>query len=119
MNYLESEKKKFESLGGDWSNVIKMQDLIDQGYSEKEAIAKFKENSSVSKVEPDYDASSFIDDTNQKGATGGTFTGQDLNQFQELLNRLTSSKMTQQKQKSKEGRKDIYAGGMANMMRNF
>lgn len=58
-------------------------------------------------------------DKGQKGATQGTFTKQDLNQFQELLNRLTSSKMTQQKQKSKEGRKDIYAGGLASMMANF
>jgi hypothetical protein len=58
-------------------------------------------------------------DTGQEGATGGTFTSQDLNQFQELLNRLTSSKMTQEKQKSKEGRKDIYAGGLASMMANF
>jgi len=58
-------------------------------------------------------------DSGQEGATGGTFTDQDLNQFQDLLNRLTSSKMTQQKQRSKEGRKDIYAGGLASMMSNF
>ena len=58
-------------------------------------------------------------DTGQEGATGGTFTQQDLFQFQDLLNRLTSSKMVQQKQKSKEGRKDIYAGGLASMMANF
>lgn len=58
-------------------------------------------------------------DVGQATATEGTFTQQDLNQFQELLNRLTSSKMTQQKQKSKEGRKDIYAGGLASMMANF
>ena len=68
---------------------------------------------------PKYDAAGPVDDTNQKGATGGTFTGEDLDQFQELLNSLTSSKMTQQKQKSKEDRKSVYAGGMANMMRNF
>ena len=73
----------------------------------------------MSQVAQDYDAQSYIDDTNQKGATGGTFTQNDLNQFQELLNRLTSSKMTQQKQRSKEGRKDIYAGGLASMMSNF
>ena len=66
---------------------------------------------------PNYDTWQM--DYNQSGATGGTFTGQDLNQFQELLNRLTSSKMTQQKQKSREGRKDIYAGGLASMMANF
>ena len=58
-------------------------------------------------------------DYGQAGATEGTFTPQDLSQFQQLLNRLTSSKMTQQKQKSKEGRKDIYAGGLASMMSNF
>jgi len=66
---------------------------------------------------PNYD--SWRSDYGQSGATEGTFTNQDLNQFQELLNRLTSSKMTQQKQRSKEGRKDIYAGGLASMMTNF
>jgi hypothetical protein len=66
---------------------------------------------------PNYD--SWQSDYGQSGATQGTFTKQDLSQFQELLNRLTSSKMTQQKQKSKEGRKDIYAGGLASMMANF
>ena len=66
-----------------------------------------------------YNAENYINDRGQEGATGGTFTTNDLNQFQNLLNRLTSSKMTQQKQKSKEGRKDIYAGGLASMMSNF
>lgn len=66
---------------------------------------------------PEPDTS--YNDNNQYGATGGTFTDQDLNRFQQLLNRLTSSKMTQQKQKSREGRKDIYAGGLASMMANF
>jgi len=73
----------------------------------------------MANVSQDYNAGTFIDDEGQSGATEGTFTSQDLNQFQELLNRLTSSKMTQQKQKSKEGRKDIYAGGLASMMTNF
>ena len=95
---LEDERKRFESLGGNWNDVIRMQN----------------------RAEPEsYNAETYINDRGQEGATGGTFTGQDLNQFQSLLNRLTSSKMTQQKQKSKEGRKDIYAGGLASMMRNF
>jgi len=59
--------------------------------------------------------------------TGGTGTGGnygdeptvDLNSFQELLNRLTTSKKQQQRQKSVEGRRDIYAGGLASMMSNF
>jgi exopolyphosphatase/pppGpp-phosphohydrolase len=72
-------------------------------------------------VAQNYNANAYFGatDYDQRGATEGTFTGQDLNQFQQLLNRLTSSKMTQQKQKSKEGRKDIYAGGLASMMSNF
>lgn len=58
---------------------------------------------------------------------GGTGTGGDydaepsvnLTDFQELLNRLTRSKKAQQRQRSVEGRRDLYAGGLASMMSNF
>ena len=54
--------------------------------------------------------------------TGGNY-GQDatvdLESFQQLLDRLTTSKKKQQRQKSVEGRRDIYAGGLASMMSNF
>jgi hypothetical protein len=43
----------------------------------------------------------------------------DINKFEELLNRLESSKGRQQRQKSLEGRRDIYAQGLASMMSNF
>lgn len=42
-----------------------------------------------------------------------------LQEFQELLNRLEGSKMKQQRQKSVEGRRDIYSQGLASMMSNF
>jgi hypothetical protein len=43
----------------------------------------------------------------------------DVNKFQELLNRLESSKGRQQRQKSLEGRRDIFATGLGSMMSNF
>jgi len=43
----------------------------------------------------------------------------DLKTFQSLLDKLEASKKRQQRQKSVEGRRDIYAGGMASMMSNF
>jgi hypothetical protein len=43
----------------------------------------------------------------------------DINEFQELLGRLEASKSRQQRQKSVEGRRDIFAGGLASMMSNF
>jgi hypothetical protein len=43
----------------------------------------------------------------------------DLNRFQELLNRLEASKGRQQRQKSVEGRRDIFSQGLAGMMSNF
>ena len=43
----------------------------------------------------------------------------DINKFEELLNRLESSKGRQQRQKSLEGRRDTWAAGLANMMNNF
>jgi len=39
--------------------------------------------------------------------------------FQELLDKLEASKKRQQRQKSVEGRRDIYAQGLASMMSNF
>jgi hypothetical protein len=43
----------------------------------------------------------------------------DLVTFQQLLDKLEASKKRQQRQKSVEGRRDIYAGGLASMMSNF
>lgn len=54
--------------------------------------------------------------------TGGDYTDEpsvNLTDFQELLNRLTRSKKAQQRQRSVEGRRDLYAGGLASMMSNF
>jgi len=49
-----------------------------------------------------------------------TFTpSQDLSQFETLLGKLEGSKMRQQRQKSVEGRRDIYSQGLAQMMSNF
>jgi hypothetical protein len=43
----------------------------------------------------------------------------ELGRFQELLDRLESSKGRQQRQKSVEGRRDIFQQGLASMMSNF
>ncbi len=43
----------------------------------------------------------------------------DMAEFSGLLGKLEGSKMKQQRQKSVEGRRDIYAGGLAGMMSNF
>lgn len=42
-----------------------------------------------------------------------------IGQFEDLLGRLEASKKRQQRQKSVEGRRDIYTTGLANMMSNF
>jgi hypothetical protein len=43
----------------------------------------------------------------------------DLDTFQNLLNKLEGSKKRQKRQESVEGRRDIYATGLAGMMSNF
>ena len=43
----------------------------------------------------------------------------DIKRFSDLLEKLESSKKRQQRQKSVEGRRDIFAGGLADMMDNF
>lgn len=49
--------------------------------------------------------------------TGASAT--QLKQFQDLLSKLEASKMRQQRQRSVEGRRDIYSQGLASMMGNF
>ena len=43
----------------------------------------------------------------------------DIKKFEQLLDRLEASKGRQQRQKSLEGRRDIFATGLAGMMGNF
>ena len=43
----------------------------------------------------------------------------DISKFEQLLNRLEGSKGRQQRQKSLESRRDIFAQGLAGMMGNF
>lgn len=46
-------------------------------------------------------------------------TNFDIKNFEELLSRLEASKGRQQRQKSVEGRRDIFSQGLASMMSNF
>ena len=52
-------------------------------------------------------------------AQPGTDDYFDINKFEQLLQRLEGSKGRQQRQKSLEGRRDIYAQGLASMMSNL
>ena len=54
---------------------------------------------------------------NVQGSTGEATVP--LEDFEQLLSKLEGSKMRQQRQKSVEGRRDIYAEGLASMMGNF
>ena len=63
----------------------------------------------------------YVADANDAGGTGDNKKDAtvDLTSFQQLLNRLEGSKKRQQRQQSVEGRRDIYAQGLASMMSNF
>jgi|TARA_B000000532_G_scaffold160805_1_gene129594 hypothetical protein len=56
-------------------------------------------------------------DTTVAGDTQDSYF--DIGRFSDLLEKLEASKKRQQRQKSVEGRRDIFAGGLANMMSNF
>ena len=51
--------------------------------------------------------------------TADTSSDFDIIRFEKLLNRLEASKKRQQRQKSVEGRRDIFSQGLASMMGNF
>jgi hypothetical protein len=59
--------------------------------------------------------------SNNPGDSGGNKNDAavDLTTFQQLLSKLEESKKRQQRQKSVEGRRDIYSQGLASMMGNF
>ena len=64
------------------------------------------------------------DDTDQFNNPGGSLDNAndatvDLTTSQDLLDKLEGSKKRQQRQQSVEGRRDIYAQGLASMMSNF
>ena len=61
------------------------------------------------------------DDPNNPGGSGTNTSDAsvDLETFQKLLDKLEGSKKRQQRQKSVEGRRDVYAQGLASMMSNF
>tara|TARA_R110002020_G_scaffold461772_1_gene680850 strand:- start:7163 stop:7411 length:249 start_codon:yes stop_codon:yes gene_type:complete len=42
-----------------------------------------------------------------------------IEDFEQLLGKLEGSKMRQQRQKSVEGRRDVYSQGLSSMMSNF
>jgi hypothetical protein len=57
-----------------------------------------------------------------QSSAGGSYETEpsvNLEEFQQLLDRLEGSKKRQQRQKSVEGRRDIYTQGLASMMSNF
>ena len=56
-----------------------------------------------------------------EGATTGSGTSGDfdISRIQQLLDKLEASKKRQQRQRSVEGRRDIFAQGLAGMMSNF
>ena len=56
------------------------------------------------------------------GSDGGGYNQEasvPLKDFQALLDKLEGSKKRQQRQKSVEGRRDVYSQGLASMMSNF
>ena len=59
------------------------------------------------------------DDTSFDGGNYNADATVDLTTFQNLLDKLEGSKKRQQRQKSVEGRRDVYAQGLASMMGNF
>tara|TARA_R100000988_G_C4005702_1_gene172431 strand:- start:1878 stop:2078 length:201 start_codon:yes stop_codon:yes gene_type:complete len=63
---------------------------------------------------PDYNVG--VEGSTTGSDTSGNF---DITRFEELLNRLEASKKRQSRQKSVEGRRDIFAQGLAGMMSNF
>ena len=63
---------------------------------------------------PDYNVD--VEGSTTGSDTSGDF---DITRFEELLNRLEASKKRQSRQKSVEGRRDIFAQGLAGMMSNF
>jgi hypothetical protein len=80
---------------------------------------KDKDLSTVDK-DKDKDKSTVSQGEIDKGLDQSDYLSQEnINKFQDLLNRLQRSKMQQAEQGSRESRKGTFAQGIASMMSNF
>jgi len=69
-------------------------------------------------TDKDIDQATY-DELRKQLAEGEYAPKADLTEFNNLLTKLESSKMRQQRQKSVEGRRDVFSQGLASMMNNF
>ena len=67
----------------------------------------------------EFDPGPFVQDDDGTGKSATADGYFDLDRFSDLLQKLEGSKKRQQRQRSVEGRRDIFAGGLAKMMSNF
>ena len=67
----------------------------------------------------EFDPGPFVQDDDGPGKSATADSYFDLDRFSDLLQKLEGSKKRQQRQRSVEGRRDIFAGGLAKMMSNF
>jgi hypothetical protein len=58
-------------------------------------------------------------DANASRAYGGGMSAAELQDFETLVGRLEGSKMRQAAQANRARQRDVFAGGLANMMGNF
>jgi hypothetical protein len=120
-SFLDSYKKIFEPFAG----------AVPQGPEPEDSLPDNKENSFFSSgaqtamtAEPLASAVPLESDQNEEDdflSSGDqtAMTNEQLNDFQKLLSNLEASKKRQQQQKFVEGRRDVYAQGLASMMSNF
>ena len=87
----------------------------------KETAKTSSNESSSNQGSADIDFGSQVDNAGigQSKEKEDTSTNFDLDRFESLLSRLEASKGRQQRQKSVEGRRDIFSQGLASMMSNF
>jgi len=69
--------------------------------------------------EKEFDPGPFVQDDDGTGKSATADSYFDLDRFSDLLQKLEGSKKRQQRQRSVEGRRDIFASGLAKMMSNF
>tara|TARA_R100001082_G_C4352228_1_gene155087 strand:- start:623 stop:1024 length:402 start_codon:yes stop_codon:yes gene_type:complete len=133
MAWSDNEKRIFQSIYGstDFTNNDDVISKLKAGSSANAAIDWInhysKEKNKVIEFEKTYKKPISEDFLNEAGLNykdgHSPITGKDdyydVNKFQTLLSKLENSKAKQQRQKSVENRRDIFAKGLADMFSNF
>ena len=120
IDYRENLKRGISSQ--DMLDFVKQNPNVMRGAKQNEVLEEMRAGAKAEadKAKAKADKSTVSQEEIEKGIDQNDYLSQEnINKFQDLLNRLQRSKMQQAEQGARESRKGTFAQGIASMMSNF